>query len=119
LLLPALGKVTQKAAQAQTVVNQAILACALERYRMDKGHFPEKLEDLAPQTISHLPHDVISGEPFHYRRANDQAYVLYSVGWNQRDDGGKPGGALFDEKEGDWVWSSSIEKSDLQVSNNN
>jgi hypothetical protein len=115
LLLPALGKVTQKAAQAQTVVDQAVVACALERYRLDKGHFPEKLEDLTPQTIERLPHDVISGESFHYRRANDQAYLLYSVGWNQRDDGGKPGRALFDDKDGDWLWSGPIEGSDFQV----
>jgi len=30
--------------------------------------------------------------------------VLYSVGWNEKDDGGTPGKALFDEKQGDWVW---------------
>jgi hypothetical protein len=28
-------------------------------------------------------------------------FVLYSVGWNEKDDGGKPGKRWL---EGDWVW---------------
>ena len=31
-------------------------------------------------------------------------FVLYSVGWNEKDDGGVPGKELFDPKDGDWVW---------------
>ena len=35
--------------------------------------------------------------------AFDGQFILYSVGWNEKDDGGVPGKTLFDEKEGDWV----------------
>ena len=37
-------------------------------------------------------------------RVEGDGYVLYSVGWNQQDDGGSPGKTMFDEKDGDWIW---------------
>jgi hypothetical protein len=104
VLLPALYRVTLKAAFAQTAVDEAAIACALERYRLANGQFPETLEALVPRFISPLPNDVISGEPYKYHLTNDAQFVLYSVGWNEKDDGGVPGKTLFDEKEGDWVW---------------
>jgi len=104
ILLPAINRVIIKAATAQTVANQATLACALERYRLASEQFPESLDALMPRYISQLPHDVITGEPYKYRRTNDGQFILYSVGWNEKDDGGVPGKTLFDEKEGDWVW---------------
>ncbi len=101
---PSLGKVFLKAAMGQTAVDQAALACALERFHLANGQFPDKLEALAPQFISQLPNDPLTGEPYKYRRANDGQFMLYSVGWNEKDDGGEPGKTLFDEKQGDWVW---------------
>ncbi len=104
ILLPALNRIPLKGAAAQTAADQAMLACALERYRLAEGTFPETLDALAPRFMSVLPHDVITGEPYKYRRTDDGQFVLYSVGWNEKDDGGVPGKQLFDEKEGDWVW---------------
>lgn len=104
MLLPALARVSVKGATAQVAADQAALACALERYRLAHGQFPETLDTLVPQFISPLPHDVTSGEPYKYRRTADGQFILYSVGWNEKDDGGVPGKTLFDEKEGDWVW---------------
>lgn len=51
-----------------------------------------------------LPHDLITGEPYKYRPTDDGQFLLYSVGSHEKDDGGKPGKTLFDEKDGDWVW---------------
>ena len=104
ILLPALTRVATRAATAQTAFNQAAIACALERYRLANGHFPEKLEALAPHFISPLPDDVLTGEPYKYRLREDGRFVLYSVGWDEKDDGGVPGKRLFDEEKGDWVW---------------
>jgi hypothetical protein len=54
-----------------------------------------------------VPHDVISGQPLKYRREADSQFVLYSVGWNETDDGGVAGidkdGAV-DTQSGDWIW---------------
>ena len=102
--LPAIEKFVGKATQAQTIANQAAVACALERYRLANGQFPDTLDALVPRFISQLPHDVINGEPYKYRRSADGQFVLYSVGWNEKDDGGIPGDKLFDENKGDWVW---------------
>jgi hypothetical protein len=108
LLLPALGKVQIRAAEAQTVADEAVLACALERYRLANGKYPEQLNALVPRFIEKLPHDIITGEPLIYRPAGEQ-YVLYSVGWNGNDDGGTeimgeiPRGSKIAK---DWVWRS-------------
>ena len=108
LLLPALTKASTRAAQGQAAVDLARVACALERHRLARGQYPEMLDALAPQFIAKIPHDVINGQPFKYRRMDDGAFKLYSVGWNEKDDGGTV--ALNKDqrsvnwKEGDWVW---------------
>jgi hypothetical protein len=104
MLLPALGRVIMKSAAAQTAFNQAAIACALERYRLANGHFPETLEALAPRFIASLPNDVITGGLYNYRLTGDGRFVLYSVGWDEKDDGGVAGKTLFDANQGDWVW---------------
>jgi hypothetical protein len=105
LLLGGLNNFPIKIAIAQTATDQTALACALERYRLAQGQFPDQLEALAPQYISRLPNDIITGQPFKYRRTDDGQFILYSVGWNEKDDGGVPGKTLFDQTQGDWVWS--------------
>jgi hypothetical protein len=105
MLLPGLRKIHAKAAAAQTAADQAALACALERYRLANGQFPETLAALSPQFMDHAPHDVITGQPYKYRRTEDGQFILYSVGWDEKDDGGVPGKNLFDQTQGDWVWS--------------
>jgi hypothetical protein len=104
MLLPALGKVIMRAAAGQTALNQAAIACALERYRLANGRFPETLATLAPRFISALPNDVLTGESYKYRLTDDGRFVLYSIGWNEKDDGGVAGRRPFDEEQGDWVW---------------
>jgi hypothetical protein len=92
-------------------VDLARVACALERYRRAHAEYPETLEVLAPQFIEKLPHDITNGQPLKYRRSEDGQFVLYSVGWNETDDGGivalKKTGSLDSEK-GDWVWQYPI-----------
>jgi len=108
IMLPALGRVPVKAAAAQTTVDEAAIACALERCRLANGQFSETLGVLVPLFISQLPNDVISGEPYKFHLRPDGQFVLYSVGWNEKDDGGVPGKNLFDEKQGDWVWQYPV-----------
>ncbi|MGO9586627.1 MAG: hypothetical protein ACLP2Y_10575, partial [Limisphaerales bacterium] len=107
LLLPGLGQAARKFACGQSSVDLARTAIALERYRLAQGTYPESLDALAPQFIEKLPHDVIGGEPLHYRRTLDGQFVLYSVGWNETDDGGEVGfkkDGSVDVNQGDWVW---------------
>jgi hypothetical protein len=105
---PALASAVRKFAAAQAAVDLAQVACALERYRLAHGQYPETLAELTPQFIENLPHDIINGQPLHYRRTDDGKFVLYSVGWNEKDDGGtvvfRKGNSNVDTDRGDWVW---------------
>jgi hypothetical protein len=103
-----LGKLPGIAATAQTTANQTAIACALERYRLANGHFPETLSALTPQFMSRPPNDVITGQPYKYRLTGDGQFILYSVGWNEKDDRGVPGKRRFDDQEGDWVWDYTV-----------
>jgi hypothetical protein len=112
ILLPAHTKAASKFALGQTRVNEAIVACALERYRLAQGQFPASLEPLSPRFLQKMPHDIITGAPLIYRRTPDGQFILYSVGWNEKDDGGTV--AMTQDKrpsadltQGDWVWQYS------------
>lgn len=96
--------ILEKFAEIQTAANEAFIACAIERYRLAHGALPQKLSDLSQPP----PHDLINGKPLHYRLTGNGGYTLYSVGWNQKDDGGKVGWtkfAGFNRTQGDWVFS--------------
>jgi hypothetical protein len=107
MLLPALSGAVRNTAFAQSEVDMAMLACALERYRLAEGQYPEELNALVPRFVTVLPHDIINGQPLKYRRTDNGRFILYSVGWNEKDDGGVV--ATNKEKrqdvlQGDWVW---------------
>jgi hypothetical protein len=108
MLMPAYEKVPQKAALAQSKVDLATVVCALERYRLAGEQYPEELEALVPRFASALPRDIINGQPLKYRRTDNGRFVLYSVGWNEKDDGGvvatKGNPPHQDNDQGDWVW---------------
>ena len=48
-------------AYQQTRVNEALIACALERYHLANGQYPETLAALAPQFLEKIPNDLIGG----------------------------------------------------------
>ncbi len=95
--------------EIQVWIDEARIACALERYRLAHGAYPESLDALAPASIDELPRDIMNCQPYHYQFRPDGTYLLYSVGWNQTDDRGKvvykkDAPMQIDYKGGDWVW---------------
>jgi hypothetical protein len=117
MLLPALDNAVRKSGRMQTYVDAARTACALERYRLANGKLPETLGELVPRFLAAVPPDVIDGKPLRYRVRADGGYVLYSIGWNQTDDGGSivfssreqrsrldESRSRVDVTKGDWVW---------------
>lgn len=111
ILLPAVTRAHRKFAYMQTMADCALIACALERYRTANGELPESHLALVPKFLDQLPRDLVSGEPLKYRRLDANRYILYSVGWNQTDDGGRleltgkvQGRGTLDLVQGDWVW---------------
>jgi len=88
-------------AKAETYRRLARLACRLEEYRLAHGQYPDTLDAL-PDLPAHLNQEVLSEQPLQYHRKGN-GYSLYSLGWNQKDDGGV---YSTDAKEGDWPWPS-------------
>ena len=44
-----------------------------------------------------------------FQPQSDGRNLLYSVGWNQKDDGGVPGTGPRPLESGDWTWSLAAE----------
>jgi hypothetical protein len=76
------------------------LAFSLAAYRADHGSYPSSLGDLVPKYVAQVPRDIFVDADLHYR-LEDGGYVLYSVGPNGKDDGGK---GIADRKEGTEDW---------------
>ena len=111
MLFPAINRVSQKGATAQTAVNQARIAVALERFRLAHSSYPEELAALAPKFLPVVPHDVLNGEPYRYRHEAPDHVALYSVGLNLKDDAGqvavtRQGRPSTAVASGDWVWQN-------------
>ncbi len=100
--------IVSKIAYTEAQVDEARIACRLERYRLAHHAFPPTLDDLA-RAYGPLPRDVIGGNAYHYRLNPNQTYLLYSVGWNQRDDLGATG-TMRNDQSPDWIWTSYPDK---------
>jgi ABC-type transport system involved in multi-copper enzyme maturation permease subunit len=68
----------------------AIVLVALERYRLRNERWPDSLEALVPAFLARVPSDPYDGRPLRYRRLAD-GVVVYSIGPDCVDDGGKLG----------------------------
>lgn len=55
-------------AVSNSALNQQKIATAILMYRVDKGRLPAKLSQLKPKYFKALPPDMISSEPFRYKR---------------------------------------------------
>jgi hypothetical protein len=101
IAIPNFTKAAQTMAYNQTLANEGQVACALDRFKLANQSYPAALDELVPQYLEKIPSDLIGGEPLRYRRTDDGKFVLYSVGWNETDDGGKDS---IDRAKADWVW---------------
>ena len=109
-MLPVHRSITIRTANAAIALDEGRLGCAIERFRLANGTLPETLEQLGVP----LPNDVMSGSTLKYRRDGADSYILYSVGWNGRDDSGKVArkgekGNRRDDEQGDWVWFGKVQ----------
>ena len=103
LLLPALDACLIAHARTQLMGQMDQTALALAAFRADHGEYPESLHALVPKYLAKVPDDTFVQEgspPIHYRR-DGKAFVLWSVGINGADDGGR--GYDDDPPDDDWV----------------
>jgi hypothetical protein len=88
LLLPAVTAVVEAEERDHSMARLDEAAFVLAAYRARHGGFPESLADLGDEEAGRLPTDLFSGEPFRYKREGE-GFLIYSLGPNGRDDGGK------------------------------
>jgi hypothetical protein len=61
---------------------------AVRLYQQEHERLPEQLSDLVRQYLAAVPIDPYSDKPLIYR-PDGKSFVLYSVGHDGRDDGGR------------------------------
>ena len=87
LLLPAVRKV-QEAEDRNTQTQQNLrVAFAMALFKKENGKYPAALDALSPKYLPAVPNDLYTGKPLIYR-PEGVGYVFYSVGMNEKDDGG-------------------------------
>lgn len=101
--LPALNSFVRKVIEMEAATQNSLAAIAIERYRLKNGKIPDSLDALVPAYLAGVPHDIIDGQPLRYRCVGVDSYIIYSVGWNGKDDGARWSQSKY---RGDWVWPS-------------
>jgi hypothetical protein len=91
LILPKVWQVSRDAAMAETKRELVCAAIALKRYKLRHGTLPNALEELVPELLEELPWDWQAGRPLTYRLREDEGFLLYGWGENEKDDGGAVG----------------------------
>jgi hypothetical protein len=88
----------------QTILRTEV---ALYRYRADHGRFPETLAALIPAYLAAIPDDPFGGarrkSPRYKCGLSRKSFLLYSLGADLKDDGGKPTRWPGDDMTGDMV----------------
>ena len=87
-IFPAVGAANQHRYRTMQSSANLRIAFALACYRAKHNRYPVRLEELSPAFLKRIPKDVFTGEELRYRRQAD-GYLLYSVGINGKDDGGR------------------------------
>ena len=97
LLTPAFRQEQNACDRDEQLHRNLQVAFALAAYRRDHGNYPTKLDDLAPKYLAAVPDDLFSGQALIYR-PSEKGYLLYSVGVNGKDEGGR---SFDDDPHGD------------------
>ncbi|HIJ73057.1 MAG TPA: hypothetical protein HPP83_03040 [Candidatus Hydrogenedentes bacterium] len=88
MLLPALTRASEAQARHEAVIGLMQVGLALELYYAEHGTYPDTLGAIAPELGGAVPSDPFTGAPFQYK-PEAETFLLYSVGPNRIDDGGR------------------------------
>jgi hypothetical protein len=88
LVIPAVRQ-GQTAVDRSTAGHQVLqVAFALAAYKRDHKDYPKTLAELVPKYLDKIPDDLFTGKPLVYR-PSENAFLLYSLGPNGKDDDGR------------------------------
>ena len=79
----------QEFTRSEAYLRLFLCGMAVRCFYLEHGSYPMNLADLTPTYLDAVPLDPFSGKPVHYRKTS-QNFLLYSVGPDGIDDGGKP-----------------------------
>ncbi len=105
LLMPALSRAGQQSEHTAQHRDAVLVAIALELHHRRTGAWPESLNALVPDLLPAVPPDRFDGNPLRYRLIDGDP-LLYSIGRDRDDDGGRPvdGKAPGPNRgDGDWI----------------
>ncbi len=89
ILMPAGNRVSQIRYEAKACYEAVLTLLALQNWRMKRGNLPDNLEQLVAETyLEQLPMDPYSNKSLVYKKVEGH-FILYSIGRNFIDDGGK------------------------------
>ncbi|MHC4584146.1 MAG: hypothetical protein ACYS3N_06420 [Planctomycetota bacterium] len=95
-LIPAAERISELLYQGKASHEATMAILVIQRWRLEKDGYPATLDELIEAGyLKELPKDPYSDKPIIYKKTGDN-FVLYSIGRNFEDDGGK----VF-EKDGD------------------
>jgi len=87
ILQPAFRRIMQIETRHSAHLMVTQTALAVERYRLNEGHLPQSLDNLAPGYMEAVPTDPFDGQSLKYRTL-ETGYVVYSIGDDLTDEGG-------------------------------
>jgi len=85
--IPNLTNIAVQSARLQDQTQQIRTVCALERYRLKNGRYPDELASLVPDFLPAVPKDIVTLQPLRYRREGG-GFLLWTPGWNETNQGG-------------------------------
>jgi hypothetical protein len=103
---PYLAHTYHNQARHEAMLDLAQLGLLIEQYKAKNGSLPATIDDIASELGGSVPVDPFTGGPYRYRPSGD-TFLLYSVGRNLSDDGGKHD---YDFTGGDIVWRGKKER---------
>jgi hypothetical protein len=88
VMMPALSRITAIDMRNIAKLRAARAALAIERYRVAAGKLPDALAELVPAYLDTVPADPFDGKEIRYKKL-ETGFVVYSIGEDLSDDGGK------------------------------
>ena len=87
--MPAFSRAGEQSEITAQQRDAVLVAIALELHHRRSGAWPVSLDELVPDLLPAVPPDRFDGKPLRYRLIVGRP-LLYSIGWDRDDDGGKP-----------------------------
>jgi hypothetical protein len=105
IIMPSLDRSLEVEAMVEAGDADAQLAVAMTRYRLDHGQLPRQLAALVPNYLDEIPIDPFNGQSLRLTTRNGE-WIIYSVGANGIDNGGKSGAPSKDEDDVSFTFKS-------------